>query len=689
MSTLYPVLTDSATRLITGDPQAALNLKANLASPTFTGVPLSTTAAGGTNTTQIATTAFVSAAVSLAVTGLLELKGSLDCSTNPNYPSGSVGDAYLVTVAGKIGGSAGLDVDIGDTIICQTDNAGGTQAAVGASWFILEHNLAGALMSANNLSDVASNATARTNLGLGTLATQSGTFSGTSSNTNTGDVTLAGENYLSISAQAITAAAVNLSGTHVTGTLADARFPATLPALSGVNLTALNATNLASGTLSAARMPALTGDVTTVAGAVATTIGALKVTNAMLEGSIAYSKLTLTGAVLNADLAGSIAASKLVGTDIDTVGTLVAGAIPTTLLTGTITNAQLDGSIAASKLVGTDIDTVGTVTAGTWSATIITTAKGGTGVDNSTGGVANQFWARPNGLTGAAAYREIVAADIPTLNQSTTGSAATLTTPRAINGTNFDGSAAITVAAAAGTLTGATLASNVLASSLTSVGTLAAVAITGGAINGATVGATTPATGAFTSLSSTIGANFATSSGNVGIGMTSPIAKLQIAGTGTASIQLGSSATVADNWHLTAETAGVGTRDFTIWNGNYTSGAQRLTILSGGATGIGTSAPLSKLGVAGSASVGATYGEIAAPTSGMIIEGNVGIGTSSPNANAILDVTSTSKAFMPPRMTTTQKNAIASPTAGMVVYDSTLNKLSVRAASAWETVTSV
>jgi hypothetical protein len=69
--------------------------------------------------------------------------------------------------------------------------------------------------------------------------------------------------------------------------------------------------------------------------------------------------------------------------------------------------------------------------------------------------------------------------------------------------------------------------------------------------------------------------------------------------------------------------------------------------------------------------------------------GNVGIGTTAPDANAILDVTSTTKAFMPPRMTTTQKNAIASPTAGMVVYDSTLNKLCVRAASAWETVTSV
>jgi hypothetical protein len=36
-----------------------------------------------------------------------------------------------------------------------------------------------------------------------------------------------------------------------------------------------------------------------------------QITNAMLAGSIAYSKLNLTGAVLNADLAGSIAVSKL------------------------------------------------------------------------------------------------------------------------------------------------------------------------------------------------------------------------------------------------------------------------------------------------------------------------------------------------------------------------------------------
>lgn len=79
-----------------------------------------------------------------------------------------------------------------------------------------------------------------------------------------------------------------------------------------------------------------------------------------------------------------------------------------------------------------------------------------------------------NGTSVAAA----VAGDFPTLNQNTTGSAATLTTARTINGTSFDGSANITVTAAAGTLTGTTLNSTVVNSSLTSIGTLSSLNVT-------------------------------------------------------------------------------------------------------------------------------------------------------------------------------------------------------------------
>jgi len=57
--------------------------------------------------------------------------------------------------------------------------------------------------------------------------------------------------------------------------------------------------------------------------------------------------------------------------------------------------------------------------------------------------------------------------------------------------------------------------------------------------------------------------------------------------------------------------------------------------------------------------------------------------------NGAVQINSTTQGFLPPRMTTTQKNAIATPASGLVVYDTTLGKLCVRTASSWETITSI
>ena len=60
----------------------------------------------------------------------------IDCSGNPNYPSGLFGDKLVVTVAGKIGGASGASVFVGDIISCIVANNGGTEGSVGSSWKI-------------------------------------------------------------------------------------------------------------------------------------------------------------------------------------------------------------------------------------------------------------------------------------------------------------------------------------------------------------------------------------------------------------------------------------------------------------------------------------------------------------------------------------------------------------------------
>ena len=67
----------------------------------------------------------------------------------------------------------------------------------------------------------------------------------------------------------------------------------------------------------------------------------------------------------------------------------------------------------------------------------------------------------------------------------------------------------------------------------------------------------------------------------------------------------------------------------------------------------------------------------------VVTTGAGGFGTSSPNAVAALDVTSTTKGLLPPRMTGTQRDAIAAPPAGLMIYNMTTDKLQVRTGAAW------
>ena len=71
----------------------------------------------------------------------------------------------------------------------------------------------------------------------------------------------------------------------------------------------------------------------------------------------------------------------------------------------------------------------------------------------------------------------------------------------------------------------------------------------------------------------------------------------------------------------------------------------------------------------------------------MQLQASAGVSVASsltnPNASAQLDVSSTTKGFLPPRMTTTQKNAISSPASGLMVYDTDTNKLCCYNGTSW------
>lgn len=79
-----------------------------------------------------------------------------------------------------------------------------------------------------------------------------------------------------------------------------------------------------------------------------------------------------------------------------------------------------------------------------------------------------------------------------------------------------------------------------------------------------------------------------------------------------------------------------------------------------------------------------SFADVSINTNHLVVkkEGNVAVGTSTLDASAKLQVDSTTQGFLPPRMTTTERNAIEA-TAGLIVYNTTDNNLNYYNGTSW------
>ena len=136
----------------TFDAAGTGNTLSNLATSNFAVnvVDTDTTLTANSNT-RLASQLAVKAYIDGKVVGLATPKGGIDASTSPNYPAAAVGDFYRVTVGGLIGGASGIAVTVGDVIEAFVANVGGTQAAVGTNWTIVQANVDAATSSTQGL----------------------------------------------------------------------------------------------------------------------------------------------------------------------------------------------------------------------------------------------------------------------------------------------------------------------------------------------------------------------------------------------------------------------------------------------------------------------------------------------------------------------------------------------------------
>ena len=168
------------------------------------------------------------------------------------------------------------------------------------------------------------------------------------------------------------------------------------------------------------------------------------------------------------------------------------------------------------------------------------------------------------------------------------------------------------------------------------------------------------------------------STGNVGINTLTGTAKLQIVGSGSTS------ATTSLLVQNSAFTSNFSVRD----DGRIFLGTS-MQVIGNNIDNSGGSVTLASYGTSFGFNVFINNNN--SSNSLTSLNGYVHFGdTAQPPASAQVTITSTTRGFLPPRMTTAQKVTLAATAvAGLMIYDTNLNKLCVYTGAGWETITSI
>jgi hypothetical protein len=371
---------------VTSGIQAQFTAKANLASPTFTGVPAAPTAAGGTNTTQLATTQFVQSAIAGISSGVVSFNSRTGTVTpaQDDYTFSQLASIPTTLAGYGIADAQPLDSDL---TALAGNSTSGLWARTGAG--------AGSARTITGTADVITVTNGNGVSGNPTVTIAS-TYAGQASIATLGTITAGAWNADAIPSQyggtgqdfsGSTGFILATSGTFsaVAGTGSGSVVRGTAPTIAGgsvTGLTALGIRNVGTGAfdLTLASNETLTAGrtLTIVVGDTARTLtlgGNATLNGGTHSGTNTGDQTSVTG---NAGTATALATAR----NINGVAFDGAADITVTAAAGTLSGTTLNSSVVTSSLTS-----VGTITSGTWTGTTIAVANGGTGITSFGTGV--------------------------------------------------------------------------------------------------------------------------------------------------------------------------------------------------------------------------------------------------------------------------------------------------------------